>query len=168
MRSIPFRRPHTTDRNRRAGIKHQREADGAHARSRSTWCKILTSNIAPSLSSKRSNWPPRRISHVNSHNVIENAQPFTPPDGQLYYDAESQPLPHHAYSESNPSRVVGSNTTPSSGADGEISRTIDGLALNTSNGNPSPQLPLPASGASSTSARNPPCEYRVQGDGSMI
>lgn len=122
--------------------------------------KISTSNIAPGSSSQRSTSPPQILSRVNSNAAMDIVRPFTPLDGHHYYEAEPQPHHQHAYSESSSSSVtgsqsvVGSNMAPSSGADGEISRAIDGLALNTSNGNTSPQLPSPASGASSTSARN--------------
>jgi len=53
---------------------------------------------------------------------------------------------------SSASSVTGGSQ--SSHVEGEVSRGLSGLAVATNNGNTSPQLPSPASGASSTSTRN--------------
>ncbi|EEB97489.1 hypothetical protein MPER_03182, partial [Moniliophthora perniciosa FA553] len=70
-------------------------------------------------------------------------------------DSESSVRPHsdscssrHSQSSASSSGHIGGNT------DDELSRAVGELAVTTENGNTSPQLPSPASGASSGSARN--------------
>ncbi|TFK43837.1 hypothetical protein BDQ12DRAFT_695859 [Crucibulum laeve] len=122
--------------------------------------KVSITNIAPGRprsSSQRSTSPP----NISSHGLGEAPRSFSPSLEQRFHAGEQQ-RQRQVQSESSASSVTGGssvaggNTTlgAEDGGDEEMSRAMDQLALNTNNGNTSPQLPSPASGASSASARN--------------
>ncbi|KAG6861856.1 hypothetical protein C0995_011153 [Termitomyces sp. Mi166 len=101
--------------------------------------------------------PPRSFSPVEPHQFFEQAR----------HDPQHVALRNHASSESSASSVVGGPQSvghgSGSGSDGiagdaELSRALGGLDLNTEGGKTSPQLPSPASGASSRNGvdQNPP------------
>ncbi|KAG6868761.1 hypothetical protein C0993_011030 [Termitomyces sp. T159_Od127] len=102
--------------------------------------------------------PPRSFSPVESHQFLEQAR----------HDPQYVSLRNHTSSESSASSVVGGpqsiGHSSGSGSDGhvgdiELSRALGGLDLNLSDGGKiSPQLPSPASGASSRNGvdQNPP------------
>jgi len=129
---------------------------------------VTPSNISMPSSSQRSSSPTNPSSTSNSHSSPPFSAPrayspsldnFTPNQHFPYHDAaESRSSSHHrhnALSESSSSSVVGESQSGGSnenGNDGDMSRA--GLAVTTNHGNTSPQLPSPASGASSGSARN--------------
>lgn len=99
-------------------------------------------------------------------------QQFTSQHHLHYLDShqqEQQRHDHHpvghpsAQSESSSSSVAegsqrGGGESDSSGVDGEVSRSLSGLDVSTDDGKTSPQLPSPASGASSRNGvdQNPP------------
>jgi len=122
----------------------------------------------PRSSSQRSTSPPL---HVNGHVFDMPPRSFTPPEHHQFLE-QSRHDPHytdvrnnHASSESSSSSVVGGPQSfgHSGGSDGhvtdaEMSRALGGLDVNVEGGKTSPQLPSPASGASSRNGvdQNPP------------
>ncbi|KAG6845420.1 hypothetical protein H0H87_009327 [Tephrocybe sp. NHM501043] len=97
--------------------------------------------------------PPRSFSPPEPNQFIEQAQ----------HDPQYANLRNHASSESSSSSVVGgSQSVGHNGSDdhgdAELTRALGGLDLNTEGGKTSPQLPSPASGASSRNGvdQNPP------------
>lgn len=117
-----------------------------------------TTPVRPPSSSQRSTSP-----FTNPPSGHSSSLPFS--DG-----ASDSAERHHAHSDSSSSSFSGSQTGIggfTAGADGDLPSGISGLAVSTNNGSTSPQLPSPASGASSGSTRNaidqnpPVCDLSV-------
>lgn len=103
----------------------------------------------------------RTIPASSTDGSQRSLSPSLPPSNASQSEAHHSngPTPKNADSP-GPLRQIPSEDTGGSGRsaiqspDGDLVQKIDSLALNTANGNASPQLPSPASGASSGSARN--------------
>ncbi|KAG6813434.1 hypothetical protein H0H92_011131 [Tricholoma furcatifolium] len=129
------------------------------------WDHIRSRGVAiPRAPSQRSVSPPLQTNGA----VFDTAsQSFSPPEPHQFvdqprHDPQFNGLRNHASSESSSSSVVGGLQTVGVN-DGQInesdlSRALGGLDLNTDGGKTSPQLPSPASGASSRNGvdQNPP------------
>ncbi|KAJ3558762.1 hypothetical protein NP233_g11439 [Leucocoprinus birnbaumii] len=98
----------------------------------------------------------RAIPQHSTDGSQRSSSPSLPPSNT------SQSEPHHSNgltpkNDDSPLRQIPSEDTGGSviqSPDSDLAQKIDGLALSTANGNASPQLPSPASGASSGSTRN--------------
>ncbi|GLB34127.1 putative RNA recognition motif contatinign protein [Lyophyllum shimeji] len=124
----------------------------------------------PRSSSQRSTSPPLR---TNGIAFDMPPRSFSPPEHHQFFEQSrhdpqyTAPRVHHASSESSSSSVVGApqsyGQSAAGGSDGhgteaELSRALKGLDVNADGGKTSPQLPSPASGASSRNGvdQNPP------------
>ncbi|KAH0587957.1 hypothetical protein H2248_006702 [Termitomyces sp. 'cryptogamus'] len=123
--------------------------------------------IPRSSASQRSNSPPLPSSNGNVFDIPPRS--FSPVEphhflGPARHDPQYVAFRNHTSSESSASSVVGGlqsighGSGPSSDGDVELSRALGGLELNIEGGKTSPQLPSPASGASSRNGvdQNPP------------
>ncbi|KAG6841840.1 hypothetical protein C0991_006247 [Blastosporella zonata] len=117
--------------------------------------------------------PPQRPTspplHSNGNAFEIPPRSFSPPEPnqfmeQTRHDPPYSALRNHASSESSSSSVVGGpqslghNGSDEHGGDADLTRALGGLDLNSDGGKTSPQLPSPASGASSRNGvdQNPP------------
>ncbi|KAG5639677.1 hypothetical protein H0H81_005860 [Sphagnurus paluster] len=129
------------------------------------WDNIRSRGVnRPRSSSQHSTSPPPQQSLYD-----QNPQSFSPPEHhhfleQAHHDPQYVAPRNNAPSESSSSSVVGGSQSIVGGVseghvtDAELSRALGGLDVNTDGGKISPQLPSPASGASSRNGvdQNPP------------
>lgn len=119
------------------------------------WDHLAKSTPRPVPASQRDSPPPS-----------DDALSFSPPPGPL-----QEGILQHIHSESSASSVTGSQTC---GSDTELARQIGVLSVNTTGGKTSPQLPSPASGASTGSSstrngidQNPPVSFAIRNESSL-
>ncbi|KAF9006690.1 hypothetical protein BDQ17DRAFT_1389465 [Cyathus striatus] len=119
-------------------------------------------NMAPARPRSPSQLSSSPPSNPGSH-ALDQPRAFSPSLEKKFHESGGDlQLKHQTSSGSSASSVTGGpSSATAEGSDSELTRDIEQLELNTNNGTTSPQLPSPASGASSASARsgvdqNPP------------
>ncbi|RDB19994.1 hypothetical protein Hypma_012847 [Hypsizygus marmoreus] len=153
-------------------------SQGQHEELPGPWDNVRTRSTHPRSSSQRSFSPPLPVNGSSNPFFDEAPRSLSPNSEQhqqhLQFLDQSRRDPRineqyatsrMAPSESSASSVVGGSTGRSTGsasdvgrADSEMARALGGLDVNTDDGKTSPQLPSPASGASSRNGvdQNPP------------